>query len=832
MLSLAPAIIAYMPDKTWKKSTDYVTLEGSFVECCTNDVQYSYKVNTWANTVFHDREDFDPYDTYYNADKALRIAMTEYGEFAGNNSANTNHAGIAYGADYNEWENTESWASTAVKEGQWVQGWLLWVNYTYWLGPTQYPRILLAYAVYSSGVSVEAGRGVWNWDARYTSAETPQNTLTEGYMTPDGVKVLYDSARLAVIRANVLIHDNHLGDDFARITFTVIFDKCGKVATVFKDIKMLFGKAIIINDFAFSERYELDLAAKINPTLASYVHYYDNYGQSVYYHPELGMNNYDIVQAYDQQRRYIFAAAYWPNCTEFDVFTNLVPSITGGVTTVLPNNWRQADLQGPLGTPAEPNEPWVPLICVQWRYNNSQYPELLNFLSNPGPNREIRFVEALAMTDFNANAPHHAMDYNDTVYKQNVVDAEIAYLFDYQVFNPEDLNAANYRAWGVPDTPTPYQTSEDIGPFMYTAVGVNAGIVDDAAAEFLSPNYNGTKYSAFPILDMAFESAYEDAGTIPYALESEYVGDSYNYLFDYNSYGWGIGQDDTTYYYVAMKEFAFDVYDDDYITRYPQPIKGGWSWYSDYFYPSINPLSERWSWYPMEAMYDNVDYDPNGIITVGGGKANWVTRYFNDYMYAIEREGDFGSYYVYYAWINGESPLGFAPTSDPDWSTLDFFPLSTWATSPGFETFNYTEDYAVIALGRDEGGLRGLEVNGWNARDTYWASEWAAKFILGPEGGQFPAGTVALILHITYQGENLEPVSFQVVEMLGTITQFGANEYIDKYFDWDHGPFAGQAYTAWYTNHIGTWDKPYSMPDVWWFAKFPTCDDSKIYFDS
>jgi hypothetical protein len=68
--------------------------------------------------------------------------------------------------------------------------------------------------------------------------------------------------------------------------------------------------------------------------------------------------------------------------------------------------------------------------------------------------------------------------------------------------------------------------------------------------------------------------------------------------------------------------------------------------------------------------------------------------------------------------------------------------------------------------------------------------------------------------------------------MLGTITQFGTNQYIDKYFNWDQGPFAGHASTAWYDNHVGTWDMPPVLQDVWWYFKFPTTDDSTINYDS
>jgi hypothetical protein len=476
----------------------------------------------------------------------------------------------------------------------------------------------------------------------------------------------------------------------------------------------------------------------------------------------------------------------------------------------------------------EPNEATLPLVIVQWRYNVSDYPLLINFLTSQ-TNREIRFVELLTMTDYNTAEPHYARDYNDTsIYGGvNQVATEVAYVFDHLVFNPEDLNSANYKLW-TPEQTTPYQTSEDIGPFMYIAVGATANTVDDLAAAFLSPNYNGTKYSAFPVLDKHFTAE----GTIPYVLDEYSEG---NYLWEWNNYDEGVGADDTTYYYTTLKHFVFDYYD-DYLPvsgMYVQPIKGGWCYGGGDWYPSINPLSEHWSccsW--AQSVYDSVDYDPNGIMAAGGPKANWVARYFNDYMYAITREGDFDSEYKYYANIDGEEAVGTAPTSDPSLRTLDFFPLSTWGTSQ--ETFYYQAGYAVIALGRDEGGVRGLNVYGWDARDTYWASEWAAKMVLGPKGGQFPAGTVAIILHIIYDGTTQEAMEFEVVHLLGTITEFGANYYFDvsPVYDWDHGPFAHNGRDAWYSpGFLGTWDKPHLVWDVWWSAKFPTDDNSTIRYD-
>jgi len=176
-----------------------------------------------------------------------------------------------------------------------------------------------------------------------------------------------------------------------------------------------------------------------------------------------------------------------------------------------------------------------------------------------------------------------------------------------------------------------------------------------------------------------------------------------------------------------------------------------------------------------------------------------------------------------------------APTSNPNLATLDFFPVSTWNSSLSATTngFLYGSGYAVISVARDLNGTRGLVINGWDGRDTFWASAWASQYLSYAVLAQWlPAGTVALVLHITYQGPNLEPAGFTVVKALGTITEFGFNMFADTVppfgFDtagivWNgHLPFTGTATTP--------------MPQItrgeWWYEKLPTTSTAMIEFDS
>ncbi|RLI98332.1 MAG: hypothetical protein DRP08_08210, partial [Candidatus Aenigmatarchaeota archaeon] len=240
---------------------------------------------------------------------------------------------------------------------------------------------------------------------------------------------------------------------------------------------------------------------------------------------------------------------------------------------------------------------------------------------------------------------------------------------------------------------------------------------------------------------------------------------------------------------------------------------------------SIDPLTERWkltdsTW--SAAMYDHIDYDPNGILSIGGMKANGLTRYFNDFYYAISREGT-----DYYALINSGGTTGSAPTSDPDKATLDFFPISTWNSSR--DTFGFKEGYAVIALARDVNGTRGLAIYGWDGRDTFWATAWASQYLGYVFNDWVPSGTVALVLKITYEDVNREPTGFTIIKALGTITEFGDNDFaasteygFDKNVRWT-GSFTPPSLPA-------ETDWPYLR--VWWYEKLATTSEAEVQFDA
>jgi hypothetical protein len=787
---------------------DYAIFEGTAGNDYYSTMQYSYMVNQWAtqNGQYSARY---PNATYYTAGKSLRVGLTEYGEMA-----TPLNAGIAYGANNAEWNITESWSSSnpAIPPQLWIQGWTFYLNYT----RQGVLRAVEAWAMFSNTSVTEGARSAYSWYGDHNPADTGSG-LTACTLIPTDVRILYDSARLVIGRTGVVIHDTFYNEDVAEVFVTINFFKDTKYAIVYKDVKILLEPKILdlINDFAFSERYELDIASYMNPSNAAYIHYYHNSNTTVYQNPLTGASSYDTLQAYDVNDNYIFFAGYWPNTTEYTVYYPLLPNPAGNNMDLLPFGTAIADMPGPSGTPVSPKEPSTPWVIAQWRYNNTAYPDLTTWLAK-GAQRQFRAVEVVGMTDFNSD-PHPARDFNETG-TANQLDTEVLYTL-WQVFNPMDLNS-------LKTTPN---------PFMWIGLGQSSATTDSADSSLLGGAYgaNVTALGLFDRNDTMFpwSGGITMQGSIPYGLD----GFTGNYLETFSNSGKGTGSDTTTYKRTGLLDFVPGTSEEIETgeTFPPQPVAGGWDTVDgDGWFPSIDPLTQAWSyspWVQSSTWADNsiVSYHPNGILSLGGPKANGLTRYFNDFGFAIAREGTSGSYYAELE-LGGVS--GPAPTSDPNLGTLDYFPVSTW--NVGTMTFGYGANYAVVSLVKDVNGTRGLSIYGWNGRDTYWAATWASQYLLGNttlSSAGLPAGTVALILQMTYGGPNMEPSAFTVVKALGTITEFGT----DAYYTFSGGVGAFDQ------NHSLTWSglvSPTPLPiigpvHVWWYQKLPTISTATVDFN-
>jgi len=349
------------------------------------------------------------------------------------------------------------------------------------------------------------------------------------------------------------------------------------------------------------------------------------------------------------------------------------------------------------------------------------------------------------------------------------------------------------------------------------------------------------------------------------------------------------GNDPTTYMRTGLLGFAFGVYDN--VTAWPpQPIAGGWSnatydttfstqnegvsygvYDNYYWYPSKDPLTERWeadllpgpSWILPGGTFEGItnpilaSWHPNGIMTVGGPKANWVSRYFNDFDDAITRET---SNTAGYSLITGGAATNLpTPTSNPAYTTLDFYPLTTWNTSvvntatglpSSIGTYGYGSGTAIIAIGTDPNGTRGISVYGWDARDTFWASAWASQYLRAGQNGWVPAGCTSIILGITYNGPNMEPTAFTILKALGTITEFGYNFFANALVSYAPPATWGQPIGEYGFDNNAlvpapvrgfTWDSTMSLGQVstlpgfaspvWWYQKLPTYVTAAVAFD-
>jgi len=842
--TFAATAIAFTPGQSYASPNyaDYIVTEGVAANDYYDSRQYSYVVNQWAlqSGLLLDGDSapieyvpLTPANIWFTAKKSIRVGMTEFGEFA-----TPDKAGIAYGKNDAEWEITESWASDFIDSKYWIQGWTFSMTYM----RQGEERSIHSWAIYSDLAKNEEGRKVRGWFGDYCDYQVSSALPTEGYVIPSGVEVLYDSARLLVARTSTTVVDGYFDEEVAMVTFTLVFNKDTKYAIVYKDLKILLDSKILdsITDLAFSERYEIDLARGLNPSNTAYIHYYNNFSESAYDHPLVGINEFDVVQAFNPGRDYIFFAGYWPACTEYTVYNPLVPRtnivasgcnfdsmriLNDGEYGPEPQHFDgETNFGATADMPVEPSTPWV---IAQWRYNRSEYPQLFNFLAKADIYREIRFVEVFGMTDYNTyGEPENTVGdwsaLDEQADGENFVDVEVQYLLN-KVFNPEDLTTIG---------------NVDSKPFLWTGLGQSSATTDSAGGVMLTDLQSAhTPLSLFDrhdeLFPWTFDNAFEMRGTIPYGLD-EFGG---NYGETFNNLAKTTGSDDTSFYRTGLKGFAFSVYDGSPSSMSPQPIAGGYSnegtpAYKSpaYWYPAKDPLTERWTAAWVESPY--VLTENNGILSIGGVKANGLTRYFNDMNFAITREGTDAAAYVYL--YNSIGVTGEAPTSNPTIGTFDYFPISTWNHS---STFDYREGYAVISLARDLNGTRGLSVYGWDGRDTYWAAAWASQYLDAAYNDWVPAGATAIILRIDYSSELREPTVFTVAKVLGTITEFGSNQFWDVYVN----PITGFDASA------NEWDvEDFTLPTlsavdehslvpceykVWWFAKLPTISVAHVDFD-
>lgn len=159
------------------------------------------------------------------------------------------------------------------------------------------------------------------------------------------------------------------------------------------------------------------------------------------------------------------------------------------------------------------------------------------------------------------------------------------------------------------------------------------------------------------------------------------------------------------------------------------------------------------------------DWDPPGItgtnwqiaranlVGSGGPLANMLAYYGNDFTTAFYGISQFTPY---------GSPWNGAIVA-----------LSCWNSSVAKAYYTSAKyGYAVVSTFEDLNGTTGLLVYGVWGRDTYYAANWFYQDLI-QEFQTFPCGATSIVLKITYNTTTLKPKAFNVVEVLGTISETG-----------------------------------------------------------
>jgi len=155
------------------------------------------------------------------------------------------------------------------------------------------------------------------------------------------------------------------------------------------------------------------------------------------------------------------------------------------------------------------------------------------------------------------------------------------------------------------------------------------------------------------------------------------------------------------------------------------------------------------------------DWDPMGydwqiaganLVGSGGPLANMLAYYGNDFVSAFYGTSQF-------------TPYG-------PWNGA-IIALSCWNSTVNKAHVDTNKvGYAVVSTFEDLNGTTGLLVWGNWGRDTYYASMWFYEDLI-QEFQTFPCGATSIILQITYNTTTLKPTGFNVVEVLGTISETG-----------------------------------------------------------
>jgi hypothetical protein len=177
--------------------------------------------------------------------------------------------------------------------------------------------------------------------------------------------------------------------------------------------------------------------------------------------------------------------------------------------------------------------------------------------------------------------------------------------------------------------------------------------------------------------------------------------------------------------------------------------------WSPYYYSATDlrtALGDDWD--PPGTSGTNWQIARANLVGSGGPLVNMLAYYGNDFATAFYGISTFTSPY--------SSPWNGAIVA-----------LSCWNSSVAKAYYTSAKyGYAVVSTFEDLNGTTGLLVYGVWGRDTYYAANWFYQD-LAWEFQSFPCGATSIVLKITYNTTTFKPKAFNVVEVLGTISETG-----------------------------------------------------------
>jgi len=250
----------------------------------------------------------DTYTLYPWMQTSLNIGFSKYGELI-NGDDNV-------GLEYN---GVDAFASSIVPETQWNNGWIMDIH---WVDDGCLKNIW-AYALYSDWVTAGGAwqQGQKSYDGS-ASGDTHGGRRTNGYVTSDAIKEIYDGPRKAIYLLKTHIYDKAPseagGCELVEITIQLVFDKVQKDVMEIKDIKRICGPDKVTGplQIEFSQRGEWDLGDTTLTNTKTYAEFYSDlvtaYDEHPFYSDDV---TYDLCQMINPNSELVGYAAFWPQLT-------------------------------------------------------------------------------------------------------------------------------------------------------------------------------------------------------------------------------------------------------------------------------------------------------------------------------------------------------------------------------------------------------------------------------------------------------------------------------------------------------------------------------------